>query len=89
MLLHLDHYNHLCLDQSSSVWSGQPSTYRGKFYSVTYPASTDVISIVTQMHCLSQKAANTVKFSIGQFPFVLSNDIVIHLVCHFNSSTLI
>ena len=62
---------------------------RGKFYSVTYPASTDVISIVTQMHCLSQKAANTVKFSIGQFPFVLSNDIVMHLVCHFNLSTLI
>ena len=72
MLLHLDHYNYLCLDQFSSVWSVQPTTCRGKLYSVIYHASTDIISIVTQIHSLSQKATTTVKFPIGQFPIVLS-----------------
>ena len=89
MLLHLDHYNHLCLDQYSNVWSGQPSIYRGKFYTVTYPASTDIITIVTQICSLSEKETTiTLKSPIGQFPFVLSIDVVMHLVSHINLRTL-
>ena len=65
VLLEFDHYNHLCLDQSSSVWSGQPSIYRGQFYSITHPVSTDIISIVTQICSLYEKATTTVNSPIG------------------------
>ena len=44
--------------------------------------------IVTQVSSHSQKATTTVKFLIGQFPFVLFIDIVMHLVSHCNSNIL-
>ena len=61
------------------------SMYRGKFYSVTYPASTDIIAIITQTHSLYEKVTTTVKSPIGQFPL---NYPLMLLVSHFNLSTL-
>ena len=59
-----------------------------KVNSYTYPASTDLNTTVIEICSLFQKGNNHCQVSIAQFLFVLSIDVVLHLLSHFNSSTL-